>query len=91
MPLLCRTPGERDALLGEFMQQGGNGAEITHKPSVEPCKPKKTLNLRNCHRRGPGLDGVNLAAVHLNALQSNNIAKKRNTWCAEVALFQIAK
>jgi hypothetical protein len=73
------------------MQQGGNRAEITHKPSVESCKPKETLNLRNCRRRGPVLDGLNFVVVHLSALRSNNIAKKRRMCSEEVAFFQITK
>src|SRR5690349_21097223 len=88
--LLCIAPNEGRIFLCQLVQRCCNGAEITHESAVETCKTKETPNLRDRRWCGPFADGVDLAAVHLNAMWSNNIAKKRDTLCAKHAFFNVA-
>src|SRR6185312_14952670 len=89
--LLRVAPSKWRTFLCKLVQRGCNGAEITDKPTVESCKSKKAPNLCDCRRCRPFPNGIDLAAVHLNALWSNNIAKKRDTLCAKDAFFYVAK
>ena len=62
-----------------------------HKTAVKSCKSKKTPNLGDRRWCRPVLNGFNLAAIHLNALRSNHITKKRDTLRAKCALLHVTK
>src|SRR6185312_2157155 len=85
--LLRVAPSKWRTFLCKFVQRGCNGTKITDEPMLETGKSKKAPNLCDRRRCRPFPNGIDLAAVHLNALWSNNIAKKRDTLCAKRCIF----
>jgi hypothetical protein len=77
--LLCWSPSKRHTILCQPVERCCNGAEIPLETPVKTCKTKKTSNLRDHSRKWLACDGNNICRVHLNALQCNNITKKRHT------------